>query len=123
MVYWSDYKMYEKQKKKAESKLKKLTIAKNKAEDYLRKIREIYGDLTRKKPDLIVDFNNEKLMQRKGAKLNVNFNNTKEAEAPGGNYVVEFNNQKEVEVKQQVQVQETTQVTIKNKNLKLKNQR
>ena len=111
VVYWSDYKMYEKQKKKAESKLKKLTIAKNKAEDYLRKIREIYGDLTRKKPDLIVDFNNEKLMQRKGAKLNVNFNNTKEAEAPGGNYVVEFNNQKEVEVKQQVQVQETTQVT------------
>ena len=111
VVYWSDYKMYEKQKKKAESKLKKLTIAKNKAEDYLRKIREIYGDLTRKKPDLIVDFNNEKLMQRKGAKLNVNFNNTKEAEAPGGNYVVEFNNQKEVEVKQQVQVQETTKVT------------
>ena len=112
VVYWSDYKMYEKQKKKAESKLKKLTIAKNKAEEYLRKIREIYGDLTRKKPDLIVDFNNEKLMQRKGAKLNVNFNNTKEAEAPGGNYVVEFNNQKEVEVKQQVQVQvQETQVT------------
>ena len=96
VVYWSDYKMYEKQKKKAESKLKKLTIAKNKAEDYLRKIREIYGDLTRKKPDLIVDFNNEKLMQRKGVKLNVDFNNTKEAQGPGGNYLVEFNNQKEV---------------------------
>jgi hypothetical protein len=96
ILYWSDYKYYEKQKKKAESKLKKLTIAKNKAEDYLRKIREIYGDLTRKKPDLIVDFNNEKLMQRKGVKLNVDFNNTKEAEGPGGNYVVEFNNQKEV---------------------------
>ena len=87
LLYWSDY---------SESKLKKLTIAKNKAEEYLRKIREIYGDLTRKKPDLIVDFNNEKLMQRKGAKLNVDFNNTKEAEGPGGNYVVEFNNQKEV---------------------------
>ena len=96
LLYWSDYKYYEKKKKKSESKLKKLTIAKNKAEDYLRKIREIYGDLTRKKPDLIVDFNNEKLMQRKGAKLNVDFNNTKEAEGPGGNYVVEFNNQKEV---------------------------
>ena len=101
ILYWSDYKYYEKQKKKAESKLKKLTIAKltiakNKAEEYLRKIREIYGDLTRKKPDLIVDFNNEKLMQRKGAKLNVDFNNTKEVEGPGGNYVVEFNNQKEV---------------------------
>ena len=96
LLYWSDYKYYEKKKKKSESKLKKLTIAKNKAEEYLRKIREIYGDLTRKKPDLIVDFNNEKLMQRKGAKLNVDFNNTKEAEGPGGNYVVEFNNQKEV---------------------------
>ena len=96
ILYWSDYKYYEKQKKKAESKLKKLTIAKNKAEDYLRKIREIYGDLTRKKPDLIVDFNNEKLMQRKGAKLNVNFNNEKEAETPGGNYLVEFNNIREV---------------------------
>ena len=96
LLYWSDYKYYEKKKKKSESKLKKLTIAKNKAEEYLRKIREIYGDLTRKKPDLIVDFNNEKLMQRKGVKLNVDFNNTKEAEGPGGNYVVEFNNQKEV---------------------------
>ena len=103
VLYYSDYKYYEKQKKKAESKLKKLTIAKNKAEEYLRKVREIYGDLTRKKPDLIVDFNNEKLMQRKGAKLNVNFNNTKEAEAPGGNYVVEFNNQKEVQIKQVIE--------------------
>ena len=86
VLYYSDYKYYEKQKKKAESKLKKLTIAKNKAEEYLRKVREIYGDLTRKKPDLIVDFNN-----------------TKEAEAPGGNYVVEFNNQKEVQIKQVIE--------------------
>ena len=101
VLYWSDYKYYEKQKKKSESKLKKITIAKNKADDYLRKVREIYGDLTRKKPDLIVDFNNEKLMQRKGAKLSVNFNNTKEAEATG-NYVVEFNNQKEVQIKQEI---------------------
>ena len=105
--YWNDCKYYEKQRKKAESKLKKLTIAKNKAIEYLRKLREIYGDLTKKKPDLIVDFNNEKLMQRKGAKLNVNFNNVKEAEAPGGNYVVEFNNQKEVLVKQTTEVKET----------------
>ena len=105
--YWNDCKYYEKQIKKAESKLKKLTIAKNKAIEYLRKLREIYGDLTKKKPDLIVDFNNEKLMQRKGAKLNVNFNNVKEAKAPGGNYVVEFNNQKEVLVKQTTEVKET----------------
>ena len=105
--YWNDCKNYEKQRKKAESKLKKLTIAKNKAIEYLQKLREIYGDLTKKKPDLIVDFNNEKLMQRKGAKLNVNFNNVKEAEAPGGNYVVEFNNQKEVLVKQTKEIKET----------------
>ena len=105
--YWNDCKYYEKQRKKAESKKNKLTIAKNKAIEYLRKLREIYGDLTKKKPDLIVDFNNEKLMQRKGAKLNVNFNNVKEAEAPGGNYVVEFNNQKEVLVEQTTEIKET----------------
>ena len=105
--YWSDYKYYEKQRRKAESKLKKLTIAKNKAIEYLKKLREIYGDLTKKKPDLIVDFNNEKIMQKKGAKLNVNFNNIKEAEAPGGNYVVEFNNQKEVLIKQTTEEKET----------------
>ena len=96
VLYWNDYKHYEKLKRKAESKLKKLTIAKSKADEYLRKVREIYGDLTRKMPDLIVDFNNEKLMQKKGAKLNVDFNNIKEAEAPGGYFLVEFNNQKEV---------------------------
>ena len=97
VLYWNDYKFYERQKRKAESRLKKLTNATNKANEYLKLVREIYGDLTKKKPDLIVDFNNEKLMQRKGGKLNVNFNNTKEAEAPGGNYVVEFNNLREVE--------------------------
>ena len=96
VLYWSDYKYFEKQKRKAESRLKKLTTAANKAAEFLKLVREIYGDLTKKKPDLIVDFNNEKLMQRKGAKLNVNFNNTKEAEGPGGNYLVEFNNYKEV---------------------------
>ncbi len=97
VLYWSDYKFYEKQRKKSESRLKKLVNAMNKALDYLRKIRDIYGDLTRKKSDLIVDFNNEKLMQRKGHKLNVDFNNTKEAEAPGGKYVVEFNNEREIQ--------------------------
>ena len=96
VLYWSDYKFYEKQRKKAESRLKKLYNAMNKAVDYLRKMREIYGDLTKMQSDLIVDFNNEKLMQKKGAKLNVDFNNTKEAEAPGGKYLVQFNNQREI---------------------------
>ena len=96
VLYWSDYKFYEKQKRKAESRLKKLTSAANKAALFLKYVRQIYGDLTRKKPDLIVDFNNEKLMQRKGAKLNVHFNNTKEAKGQGGKFLVEFNNVKEI---------------------------
>ena len=98
VLYWSDYKYYERLRRKAESRLKKLIAATNKATQYLRYIREIYGDLTRKKQDLIVDFNNEKLMQRKGEKLNVHFNNQKETETTGGeNYLVEFNNLREVQ--------------------------
>ena len=95
VLYWSDYNYYDKQRRKAESKLKKLNSAMNKLADYLKKLREIYGDLTKKKPDLIVNFNNEKLLQRKGDRYNVNFNNEKEVSTPGGNYMVEFNNQRE----------------------------
>ena len=117
VLYWNDYKYFEKLRRKSESRLKKLMAATGKAEQYLKYIREIYGDLTRKKADLIVDFNNEKLMQRKGGKLNVNFNNQKEAEAPGGNFLVEFNNSREVqktvepakiEIKKEV-IKETTE--------------
>ena len=118
VLYWSDYKYYEKQKKKAESRLKKLTSATNRANEYLKLVREIYGDLTKKNPDIIVDFNNEKLMQRKGGKLNVNFNNQKEAEAPGGNYLVEFNNLREVKkIVEPVKVEfnNTKEVLVKKK--------
>ena len=97
VLYWSDYKYYERLIRKAESKLKKLTSALIKAKEYLKSVREIYGDLTKKASELVVNFNNQKLMERKGGKINVNFNNEKEAEVPGGNYVVEFNNAKEVE--------------------------
>ena len=97
VLYWSDYKYYERLIRKAESKLKKLTSALIKAKEYLKSVREIYGDLTKKTSELVVNFNNQKLMERKGGKINVNFNNEKEAEVPGGNYVVEFNNAKEVE--------------------------
>ena len=97
VLYWSDYKYYERLKRKAESRIKKLTSAANKAREYLKYVREVYGDLTKKKTELIVDFNNQKIMERKGGKLNVNFNNQKEAEAPGGNYIVEFNNFREVQ--------------------------
>ena len=97
VLYWSDYKYYERLIRKAESKLKKLVSALNKAKEYLKSVREIYGDLTKKTSELVVNFNNQKLMERKGAKINVTFNNEKEAEIPGGNYVVEFNNTKEAE--------------------------
>ena len=96
ILYKSDYKYYETMLRKQEKRMKKYKTAMNKAAEYLRYVREIYGDLTQIKPDLIVDFNNEKLMQRKGAKLNVNFNNVLEAEVPGGNFYVEFNNQREI---------------------------
>ena len=105
ILYWSDYKYYERLIRKAESKLKKLISALNQAKEYLKYVREIYGDLTKKKTELIVDFNNQKIMERKGGKINVNFNNEKEAKVPGGNYVVEFNNSKQVE-KTEVQTKE-----------------
>ena len=96
VLYWSDYKYYERLKRKSERKLKKLIAAMNKATQYLNWVKEIYGDLTKQQSELIVDFNNEKLMQKRPTKLKVDFNNTKEAEAPGENFLVEFNNQKEV---------------------------
>ena len=122
VVYWSDLKIYEKQRKKAESRLNKLISATSKATEYLQLVREIYGDLTRKKPDLIVDFNNEKLMQRKGAKLNVQFNNQREGEKEeaSGNYLVEFNNLREikkVDSKVKVEIRNSKEVT-KNETIK-----
>jgi hypothetical protein len=123
ILYWSDYKYYERLRRKAESRLKKLIAATNKASQYLRYIREIYGDLTRKKQDLIVDFNNEKLMQRKGGKLKVHFNNQKEAEttAAGGNYLVEFNNLREVQKTVEpakVEITKSKQVVMEKKTVK-----
>ena len=96
ILYTSDWKYYEAMLRKQEKRMNKYKNAANKAAEYLRYVREIYGDLTQIKPDLIVDFNNEKLMQRRGAKLNVNFNNEMEAEIPGGNFYVEFNNQRQI---------------------------
>ena len=120
VLYWSDFKYYERLKRKAESRLKKLIAATNKAAQYLKYIREIYGDLSRKKSELIVDFNNEKLMQRKGAKLKVNFNNQKRAEVGSSNYLVEFNNLREIQktIEQpRVEITKTKQVVV-NKSIK-----
>ena len=99
LLYMSDYKYYESMLRKQEKRMNKYKKAANKAAEYLRYVREIYGDLTQIKPDLVVDFNNEKLMQRRGAKLNVNFNNEMEAQIPGGNFYVEFNNEREIKKK------------------------
>ena len=100
VLYWNDYKYYEEQIKKGEIKLKKLTLAANKANDYLKKVREIFGKLTRKKIPLIVDFNNE--IKREVHKVKVNHynnqnnnNNMIEPVAPGKNFLVEFNNLKQ----------------------------
>ena len=99
VLYMSDYKYYEALRRKQEKRLKKYMVASSKATEYLKYVREIYGDLSEIKPELIVDFNNEKLMQRKGAKLNVNFNNMMEAEETEGNYFIEFNNERQVQTR------------------------
>ena len=93
VLYMSDYKYYENLRKKQEQILKQYQKAVNKANEYLKCVREIYGELTLMKPELIVDFNNEKLMKRNGAKLNVNIQNELEEKSPKGNYFVEYNNE------------------------------
>ena len=100
VLFWNNDKYYEEQIRKGEIKLKKLTLAANKAADYLKKVREIFGKLTRKKVPLIVDFNNEikrKVHKVKVAHYNNEINNTNmiEQPAPGKNYLVEFNNLKQ----------------------------
>ena len=98
ILYSSDYKFYERQKKKAEKKLKKLTEAAAKAKEYLLKIQEIYGNLLEQKPDIIVDFNNEKLIQKIGRKLIGNYENETETELRKKKFEVEYNNQKKTEI-------------------------
>ena len=93
VLYMSDYKYYKKLREKQEKILNQYKKATNKAFEYLKFVREIYGDLSLMKPELIVDFNNEKLMKRKGAKLSVNIENDYEEKTNKGNYFVEYNNE------------------------------
>ena len=93
VLYMSDYKYYENLRKKQEQILKQYQKAANKANEYLKCVREIYGELTLMKPELIVDLNNEKLMKRNGAKLNVYIENEFEEKSPKRNYFVEYNNE------------------------------
>ena len=99
VLYMSDFKYYENLMKKQEKRLKRYHIAANKSTEYLKYIREIYGELKIMKPDIIVNFNNEKLMKRKGAKLNVKIDNAIEEGVQRGKYYVEYNNEIEIEKK------------------------
>ena len=97
LLNMSGYKYYESLRKKQEKRLNRYRNAANKAEKYVKYIREIYGDLSLMKPDLIVNYNNEKLMKRSGAKLNVNMINSIESQIPIPNYYVEFNNERQIQ--------------------------
>ena len=81
ILYWNDI-TYEQKKKIQEIKIKKLNIAITNAEEYLRKLREIYGDNLNISP---------KKKKQKMHSYIVEFNNTKEVLLK-----VEFNNQKEI---------------------------
>ena len=85
ILYWNDYKEYEKQKIKIQKKLNKLMIAVNKANNYLKKIREIFGRLSNNNINWNDDFNNEKI-------------NIKEEDNQEKNYTLEFNNQKSIKL-------------------------
>ena len=120
LLFWSDYKHYERLRKKAEKKLKKLTEAAAQANEYLRIIQEIYGDLTLKQPDLVIDFNNQKLMEKKGTRVNVEYNNIRDS----NNYMVEFNNIREIERKMSplsVEFNNSKEVVITTKTKVIKN--
>ena len=99
VLYMSDFKYYENLRKKQKKRLKIYKNAADKSAEYLKYVREIYGDLKLMKHDIIVDFNNEKLMERKGAKLDVNIDNVFQEGIQRGSYYVEFNNEIEIEKK------------------------
>ena len=74
ILYWNDI-SYEQKKKTLEIKINKLNIAITKAEEYLEKLREIYGakKTMQKKQSYIVEYNNSKEVL-----LSVDFNNQKD---------------------------------------------
>lgn len=88
ILYWSDLKYYEMARNKNLKKYEKVSDATGKAVMYAKKVKEVYGELRRKKPDLLVNFNNEKNVEQE---FDVNFNNQREYEAP--EFDVQFNNE------------------------------
>ena len=97
VLYMSDFKYYEDLRKKQEKILKIFKNAVDKSYQYLKNVREIYGDLKLMNRDITVDFNNEKLFQRRGTQLSVNIENKMEPETRRTNYYVEYNNEREIQ--------------------------
>ena len=95
VLYMSDFQHYDNLRKKQEKRLKKFQNAANKSVEYLKYVREIYGNIKLMSHDIVVDYNNEKLMERKGAKLDINVNTVVEGGTQRGNYFVEYNNERE----------------------------
>ena len=100
ILYWNDV-SYEQRKKIQEIKINKLNIAITKAEEYLSKLKEIYGENTKTK----------KKMQKKQSYI-VEFNNSKEVLLK-----VEFNNHKEIP-KKVLEQKEIKQEEIKKEEIK-----
>ena len=95
--------------KKVEIKIKKIKIALENGINYLKKIKEIYGNLTiKKQKDLDVYYNNIKKKEVREKKYIVEFNNVKEVQLK-----VEFNNTKEMGIHKQ---KEIIQEDINNSN-------
>ena len=94
ILFWNN-ENYEELKRKQEIKIKKLKLALDKAEEYLKKIREIYGDLTKSKININEKMNSNK--KKTIQELDVYFNNIKKIpQENNNNYIVEFNNKKKL---------------------------
>ena len=98
-LIWNDFN-YEEQMKKVELKIKKIKIALENGINYLKKIKEIYDNLTiKKQKDLDVYYNNIKRKEVREKKYIVEFNNVKEVQLK-----VEFNNTKEMGIHKQKEI-------------------
>ena len=101
ILYWNDI-SFEQRKKILEIRINKLNIAITNAEEYLRKLKEIYGENTSIKKN--------KKLQKKQSYI-VEFNNTKEVLLK-----VEFNSQKEIPQKV-IEQEEIKQEEIKQEEI------
>ena len=73
VLFWSDYAFFEEKKKKSEHKYKKFNDVLNKTNQYLKKIKEIYGDIL--KTEDRINSNNEMSSVRNNNYINSNYQN------------------------------------------------